>query len=273
MNNDPNDKSVKFLYGTKIGRGILAFILAVRVPAFLGLFLRSPLSIPIIKPFIRKKGINMDEFKGQKYRSFNEFFTRKKEVSFDENSQHLISPCDSLLSVYPVEKDSTFHIKGADYSLDDLFRDKEAALKFTGGICLVFRLCATDYHRYMYFDNGTLGDNHYIEGKLYCVQPLALEKYKVFTLNRRSWVMMDTENFGTAAQIEIGAFSVGGIVNHHSNCNVSRGQEKGYFDLHGSTIVVMLEKNKVELLPEIIESAKNGCEFRVKAGQWIGTKI
>lgn len=273
MKKDPNDKSVLFLYGTGPGRVLLEVILALRVPALLGLYLRSPFSIPAIKPFIKKNGINMDEWTGKKFRSFNDFFTRKKEtVTFDAEPSHLVSPCDSLLTSYDINEDSTFHIKGADYSLEDFFQDKEVGRKFVGGKCLVFRLCASDYHRYAYCDNATVESNHFIKGKLYCVQPIALEKYKVFTLNRRSWNILHTENFGDVAQVEIGAFSVGGIVNHHENCSVKKGEEKGYFDLHGSTIALLFEKGKIELLPSIVEGLKDG-EYRVKIGQHIADKI
>ena len=79
---------------------------------------------------------------------------------------------------------------------------------------------------------------------------------------------MHTENFGDVASVEIGAFSVGGIINHHENCSVKKGEEKGYFDLHGSTIAMLFEKDRISLLPEILEGLKDG-EYRVKIGQWI----
>lgn len=273
MNKNPNDKSVVFLYGTKSGRALLELILALKIPALLGLFLRSPLSIPVIRPFVKKNGINLSEWKGKIFHSFNDFFTRKKDiVLFDSEPAHFISPCDSLLTSYEIKGDSTFSIKGADYSLKDFFQNEETGKKFIGGKCLVFRLCATDYHRYIYCDNAEVEENHFIKGKLYCVQPLALEKYKVFTLNRRSWNILHTENFGDIASVEIGAFSVGGIINHHENCAVKKGEEKGYFDLHGSTIVLLFEKGKIQLLPEIEQNLRKG-EVRVKIGQWIANKV
>lgn len=273
MKKESNDKSVLFLYGTKIGRVILEIVLLLRIPAILGFVLRTPLSILFINSFVKKNGINMEEWKGKKFHSFNDFFTRKKAVvNFDKEATHLISPCDSLLTSYEITKDSLFHIKGADYSLKDFFQDEQIGKKFIGGKCLVFRLCATDYHRYIFCDDATIESNHFIKGKLYCVQPLALEKYKVFTLNRRSWNILKTQNFGDVASVEVGAFSVGGIINHHENCAVKKGDEKGYFDLHGSTIVLLFEKNKISLLPEIQEELKNG-EYRVKIGQWIANKI
>lgn len=275
MNNSPNDKSVEFLCTTKLGRALLHFILFIRFPKLMGVFLRSPLSHYMIPNFIKKHGIDMSEFEGQKYLSFNDFFTRKKEITFDSEQNHLISPCDSLLSVYKITTDSKFHIKGFDYTLADLFgaesdSDLDLIETFKDGMCLVFRLCATDYHRYSYIDNGFQTENHYIEGSLYSVQPAACQNFRVYTKNRRSWTLLKTQNFGTVAQIEVGAFSVGGIKNHHSNYEFKKGEEKGYFDLHGSTIVLLFEKDKVEVLPAIMEAAANDEEFRVKAGEWIG---
>lgn len=268
----PNDKSVEFLCTTPIGRLLLKVILFIHFPKLMGFFLRSPFSHFMIPGFIKKNGIDMSEFEGQKYLSFNDFFTRKKEITFDDEKSHFISPCDSLLSVYSVDQ-GHFHIKGFDYSLEDFFgienndSNLELLNKFSGGLCLVFRLCATDYHRYSYVDDGVKGENHYIEGSLYSVQPAACENFRVYTKNRRSWTILETENFGTVAQIEIGAFSVGGIKNHHQSYAFKKGEEKGYFDLHGSTIVLLLEKDKIDLLPEILQC---DTEYRVRAGQFIG---
>ena len=65
MNNNPNDKSVLFLYGTKPGRVILSIILAIKIPALLGLFLRSIFSVPFIKPFIKKNSISQGRIQGE----------------------------------------------------------------------------------------------------------------------------------------------------------------------------------------------------------------
>lgn len=297
-NRDRNDSSVEFLYGTRLGKILLEFILAVKVPKLLGAFLRSPLSHFYIKGFIAKNGIDMTDFKEyeeagfggtKKFRSFNDFFTRKKEASalkVDFEPTRLVSPCDSLLSVYKITEDSKFHIKGFDYSLEDFFCSERGAFKspelleqmkaFAGGDCLVFRLCATDYHRFCYFDDGKhsgeLGENHFLEGKLYSVQPKACENFRVYTKNRRSWTILDTAHFGKVAQVEVGAFSVGGIVNHlpsGGKTEFKRGDEKGFFDLHGSTIVLLFEKGRIQLRDEILEAWKSG-EVRVRYGEWIG---
>ncbi|MBR1722514.1 MAG: hypothetical protein IJ727_08575 [Treponema sp.] len=112
MSENANDKSVQFLYGTKVGRTFLHVILALKVPKLLGAVLRCPISRFYIDSCVKKNNIDMSDFSGVKFKSFNDFFTRKKEISFDRDSSHLIAPADSLLSVYPISGDSKFHIKG-----------------------------------------------------------------------------------------------------------------------------------------------------------------
>lgn len=281
-----NDASTRFLYGTRAGRMLLRLMLTTRIPALLGAVLRSPLSRCYIKPFIRKNGIDMTDFAGMRFSSFNAFFTRKKAIAFDSTPEHLIAPADSRLSVYNIAPDAKFRIKGFDYSLSDFFdaqrfgysKDEEEALlqQFSGGLCLVFRLCATDYHRYCYIDSGThagkAGENHFIQGSLYSVQPLAAEHFRIYTKNRRSWTIMQTAHFAHVAQIEVGAFSVGGIVNHNGGgSSFCKGDEKGYFDLHGSTIVLLLQKGAAVLSERISSACKDGSEVRVRIGECIGS--
>ena len=161
----------------------------------------------------------------------------------DQHPSHLISPCDGWMSAFPIEADSSFCIKGSRYRLQDLIQDQELAKQFYDGDCLIFRLCASDYHHYSYIDDGYQGENHYIPGMLHSVQPIACDAYPVYTLNRRVWTLLQTEHFGPVIQTEVGAFVVGGIVNENENNHFLRGMEKGRFELAGSTIVLMFQKN------------------------------
>ncbi len=273
-NTPGNDKSVIFLSRTAFGRFLYNLTLFLKVPAVMGLYLRTPFSKSLIPGFIKKHGIDMSAFAGRRFKSFNDFFTRQdKTRTPDTDETHLIAPADSSLSVYKIEENSTFHINGFDYSLEDFFGTGEFDEKFKGGDCLSFRLAATDYHRYCYIDEGSLEKNHFIKGTLYSVQPVCAENFRIYTKNRRSWTILHTKNFGDIAQIEVGAFSVGGIKNHHENYSFKKGEEKGYFDLHGSTIVLLFEKGKISLDEEILSAVKDGSEARVSYGQRIGTKV
>ena len=84
---------------------------------------------------------------------------------------------------------------------------------------------------------------------------------------------MDTAHFGTVIQTEIGALVVGGIVNHREQNTFSRGEEKGHFDLAGSTIVLLFEPDRVTLRPELARALEQCEEVRVEEGMWIGNGV
>lgn len=265
-------KSVTFLYNTAVGRSILKVIMKMHLDRIAIWFLRSSYSRPVIKRFAKRNGIAMAESELKGFRTYRDFFIRKKEnLPFDKNPNHLISPCDGLLSVFPIREDSTFAIKNSHYRVCDFLRDEALADKYLGGTCLVFRLCVSDYHHYCYVDDGYQGENHSIPGVLHSVQPIACENFPVFVLNKRSWCLMETENFGPVVQCEIGALVVGGIVNDLENTNISKGTEKGHFELAGSTIVLLLEADRIEINAELQKKLSENEEVRVSLGQWIAT--
>lgn len=270
---DNNDTSVSMLYGTIPGRILLKIILNTNMDKLAVCFLRSVLSRPYIKRFADKNGIEIKEDELKQFRTYRDFFLREKSYSVDMESTHLISPCDSWLSAFRIDDDSAFSIKGSVYRLCDLIGDSELAKRYRGGDCLIFRLCASDYHHYCYIDDCFQKENHLIQGELHSVQPIAIEKYPVYNLNRRCWCLMETSNFGKVIQAEVGALIVGGIVNHHENTAVKRGTEKGHFDLCGSTVVLFFEKGKIRLRTELIRKLMETEETRVEIGEWIGNKI
>lgn len=266
-----NDLSIRFLYGTLPGRGLLKLIVSSGADRLIVRFLRSRWSRPYVYWYARRHGVDLDRSQLRAYGSFRDFFARERSLTcIDFTPEHLISPCDGWLSAYPINEDSGFSIKGTQYRLEDLLDDPLLARHYEGGTCLVFRLCASDIHHYCYIDDGYLWQNHYIPGVLHSVQPIACETYPVYTLNRRCWCLMVTENFGPVIQTEVGALAVGGIVNTFENGRVCRGDEKGHFELAGSSIVLLFESNRVRLISGIQRKLKEGREVRVRQGMWIG---
>jgi phosphatidylserine decarboxylase len=268
-----NDSSIRFLYGTAAGRSLLKLVQKLHADRPIVGFLRSPLSRPFTARYVRRNNIPMSREELRQYPSFRDFFVRTREPGpIDATPEHLISPCDGWLSAYPVSEGSSFAIKGSRYRVEDLLKDPLLAKNYEGGDCLVFRLCASDYHHYCYIDSGYQGENHFIPGVLHSVQPIACENYPVFTLNRRCWCLMATENFGPVVQTEIGALIVGGIANAEGNSRFSRGDEKGHFELAGSTIVLLFEPGRIDLLPGLKEQIRDGAEARVEQGMWIANR-
>ncbi len=268
-----NDTAVRFLYGTVIGRALLKLIQKLHADRLIVRFLRSPRSRAFTSWYVKHHHIAISQEELRKYSSFRDFFVRDREPhGMDITPGHLISPCDGWLSSFPIGENSRLLIKGSHYRLRDILEDEALAKNYVGGICLIIRLCASDYHHYCYFDDGFQGQTHYIEGQLHSVQPIACETYPVYTLNRRCWCLLATENFGPVVQTEIGALIVGGIANNEGNSRFCRGMERGHFELAGSTIVLLFEPNRIELRPEVAEQLSEGREMRVEQGMWIASR-
>lgn len=147
-------------------------------------------------------------------------------MNIDQEPTHLTSPCDGYLSVYPIKQKSRFRVKHVTYSLASLLRDKTLAARYEGGLCLIFRLAPYNYHRYGYPDSGAVIQKVVLPGILHSVAPTALENRPVYLENSRQYTLIDTENFGSIIQMEVGALMVGKIHNHKTSANVKKGQEK-----------------------------------------------
>ena len=267
----PKDSgALQFLYGNIVGRCLLRILISRPVSILAGTFLSSPLSKVLIKKFVSKNNINLDEFYSDNFRCFNDCFCRKIKEENRPMENGLIAPCDGLLSVYPIKDGLVLPIKQSCYTISDLLEDNELAKEFEGGTVLVFRLCVNHYHRYSYFDDGVKGDNIFIKGRLHTVRPIALQKYPVFVQNCRELTVMDTVHFGKVVQIEVGAMLVGKIANLHQSGPIKRGEEKGKFLYGGSTIVLLLQKDAATLPDELYEATNNGLETPVRMGQQIG---
>lgn len=264
-------KAVSFMYGTFIGRFLLKTVMVLHLDCIAVCFLRSRLSKIMNNGYIKRNNISVTEEEKNSFRSFRDLFARTRaNDNIDMTPGHLISPCDSWLSIFKIDEESRFSIKNSHYALKDFLQDEELAKNYVGGDCLIFRLCASDYHHYHFIDNGYQGENHFIKGALHSVQPIACEKYPVYVKNRRSWCLLDTENFGSVIQCEIGALIVGGIANDKENAHFLKGEEKGHFELAGSTIVLLFEKGKISLKDELIEKLSESSEVKVTLGEWIG---
>ena len=124
------DKLIAVLYGSRLGRFMLRPLVSPIVSKAAGKFLSSRLSVPLIKPFIRKNGIDMSQFEETGYRSYNEFFSRqiKAEMRPVDMREHiLIAPCDSKLTVMPVTQEGRFVLKNTFYTVKSLLQNEELA--------------------------------------------------------------------------------------------------------------------------------------------------
>ena len=51
---------------------------------------------------------------------------------------------------------------------------------------------------------------------------------------------------------------------------MKKGDEKGYFEFGGSTVVLLLQNGKVRLDADLVENSENGYETIVRMGERIG---
>ena len=223
--------------------------------------------------FIKKNRIRMDDFEQRTFTSFNDFFTRRVRAErrpIDREPAHLIAPCDSKLTAFPIGEDSRFRIKGVEYTLEELLRDKALADRFLGGTLLLFRLTVGDYHRYSYVDSGLIGPETHIDGVFHTVNPAAASRYPIYRENTREFALLESEHFGSLLQMEVGAAMVGRIVNEPGNRAVRRGEEKGRFEFGGSTVIVLLQKGAAVIDEDILRNTREDVETVVHLGEKIG---
>lgn len=270
------DQMLKKLYGSAVGRAVLKPLVSPVVSKVAGAFLSSRLSVPLIKPFVRKNNIDLSQFEAGPYPNYNEFFARKIRPELrpvDMEPTHLIAPCDSKLTALPISPESRFMLKHTPYTVSSLLKNEELAQKYAGGMALIFRLTVDDYHRYCYMADGCKEEQIKIPGVLHTVNPIANDVYPIYKENSREYSILHTEQFGDVVMMEVGALMVGKIVNHHGKAQVKRGQEKGYFQFGGSTVVLLLEKNRAVIDGDILENSQQGIETVVRMGEKIGLKM
>ena len=270
-------KSLKFLYRNPFGRVVLAAISGRGVSKLAGKWMSSRFSRGRIKGFIASNGIDMSEYPEREYSSFNDFFTREIKPGrrpVDPDPDALCAPCDSRLTVYPVEEGTAFKVKESWYSVAEMLGDPDAAAQFEGGYVMVFRLAVDNYHRVCYFDGGEKTASRFIPGRLHTVQAIATDTgHDIYARNCRSVCYIDSDSFGRAAMVYVGALLVGRIVEHKPGAaKVARGEEAGMFLFGGSTVVLVIKKGAANIDRDILDASRAGLETAVKYGEAIGRR-
>jgi phosphatidylserine decarboxylase len=91
--------------------------------------------------------------------------------------------------------------------------------------------------------------------------------------NERQIDILETKNFGRLAFVEVGAMSVGRIVQvHPRETAFQRGAEKSVFKFGGSAIVVFGEPGKWRPADDILRHTGQNIETLVRLGDNIGVR-
>lgn len=264
-------KSLKFLYGTAMGRILLKIFFCRGIYSKLnGAFMKSPLSVRRIFPFIEKYGVDMSNCKRTDFKSFDDFFTRECSVDTSCSGDELIAPCCGRLTVYSIDESLMLKIKGSVYTLTELTGGCFSLSDYGGGSCFLYRLAVEDCHRYVFFDDGEVVSSKEIKGFLHTVRPVS-ENFRVFSQNHRVCTLLRTKRFDDVIQIEVGALQVGKITNH-AVTDFSRFDEKGFFSFGGSTIIQLFKKSVVSVDEDIKKYSECGVEVLVKTGERVARR-
>jgi len=220
----------------------------------------------IIRWFVRKYGVNMDEALNSNiasYASFNDFFTRALKPGARPLAQvDLICPVDGAISQFgPISGDQIFQAKGHRYSTTALVGgDAALAEQFRDGSFATLYLSPRDYHRIHMPCDGRLTQMIYVPGDLFSVNPTTARGVPgLFARNERVVCVFESAH-GPFVLVLVGATIVGsmatvwhGVVNPprlpdvktwnytDQQVELKQGDEMGRF-LLGSTVVMLFPR-------------------------------
>jgi len=228
--------------------------------------------------FVKNLNINIDEsiLKISEFKNFNDFFTRRINLShrpIHTDSDRCISPADGRVFAFQqIDGNTTFKIKNSVFNLRPFLCDDELAAAYSGGSMIINRLYLSDYHHFHFPDSGIPGESQLIKGKYHAVSPYSIKNLIPFYHeNHRMLTLFNSEKFGQIIIVEIGALTVGSIQQcFQPHTVVNKGMHKGYFELGGSTIVLLFLKGKIELDHDLCKNTKKEIETYVKMGESIG---
>ncbi len=273
----PAERLLKFLYENPFGKKtILTLAKRKFISKSYGKKMDKPSSTKKIKKFVTTLGIDMTESQKpiSEFTSFNDFFYRKLKPESRPIGEGLVSPGDGrLLAFENISDVHSFFVKGREFTLEEFLNDKKLAEKHKNDSLLILRLAPNDYHRYHFPYQGKVSETTPIKGDYFSVSPYALASNfaKVFCENKREYCTLTTEEKGDIIIAPVGATMVGGIIETYTpNTNIKKGEEMGYFAFGGSTVVLLINKSKIEIDPDILENTKNKIETYVKMGEAIG---
>lgn len=208
------------------------------------------------------------------FQTLNDFFIRKSRTDMRRfpSIERLWSPADGCVEIFQnITPWDTFCIKGYEVDLHKVFWPQ--IVDFVGGDVCFIRLRFSDYHRFHFFDDGEVLSSIARDWPLYSVDNAVLDTW--FWIQNKSHLMrLRTKNFGEVLVCEVGATNVGSITNFRNRWErFQRGDEKGYFALGGSAILLVFSKNTVHWREDIQSASAYHEETQVMTGEVIGKLI
>jgi phosphatidylserine decarboxylase len=273
----PSEGLLKFLYDNPFGKtAVLPIAKRKFISEYYGKKMHKPSSTKKIEGFVKQLDIDMSESEKQisEFISFNDFFYRKLKPSARPIESGFVSPGDGKLIAFENISDvHHFFVKGRKFMLSEFLNDVDLANTYKDASLIILRLAPNDYHRFHFPYTGTPTEVTKIKGSYFSVSPHALASNftKVFCENKREFCTLKTADKGDVIIAPVGATMVGSILETYTpNKKILKGDEMGYFAFGGSTVVLLVPKNKLKIDADILENTRNNMETFVKMGEKIG---
>jgi phosphatidylserine decarboxylase len=216
------------------------------------------------------------------YDSVNSWFIRKidmklRPIVFPNDSAFVVSPADSrIIGFQYIGEDQEIWLKGELFSVENLVNKDPIYQQFSGnGTLLISRLSPQDYHRFHAPVSGTIRRRFTAPGEFQSVNADAVTSgNEILVKNLREIIVLETEKYGNVLIVAVGANCVGSIVwTVNVGETVSKGQELGYFQFGGSTVVSIFPSNRFRLNDDIQRSSRQDVEMYLPVGQIVGQFI
>lgn len=232
-----------------------------------GEFLDTPASAAGIDTFARMPNYNVDDYfiSPSGWLTFNQFFARemrpgKRPIAAPRDDTVVVSPADAVfMGQHPIDEDSTIAVKSAKWAIADLLADSSYADEFRGGTYAHSFLYVDDYHRYHVPVSGIVREVRNISGRVY----LDVQKNEDGTFDiidgdtyqfnqERGLIVIDSPEVGLVAVLPIGMAYVSSVnLTPEVGAELRKGDEFGFFLFGGSDIVMVFQKDAVELDAEV----------------------
>jgi len=226
-----------------------------------------------IPGFVKQHNLDTDDLYKpvSEFKTFNDFFARGikvdevRKLAEPDDESVVVSPADCRMMVWDTILDATkIWIKGSKFTLENLLgpNSKVDLKKYEGGSFAIARLAPQDYHRWHYPVGGKVVNIEHIDGALYTVNPIAINKeVDVYTENKRAIVEIDGGKNGGCVMFAIAATMVGSYTLFKEEAadptkdnpipltlgdEVKRGEVAGEFRFGGSTVLLLFEPNRVK---------------------------
>lgn len=244
-----------------------------------GHFLDSPASIAGLGTFYDDPAMKLEDYVvgPSGWLTFNQFFARqikpgKRPIAGLADGRTIVSPADAVFKgAFPITDEATLEVKGITHRIADLLKDSELGERFRGGVFTHFFLSITDYHRFhvpvagKVVEKKTVPGFAYIgvfqrpDGSTYLTDG---ESYQFS--QQRGVVVLETKEIGLVAILPIGMGPVSSVeLSPDPGAELYKGEELGFFQFGGSDVIVLFEKDAVDL------TAVAGTHYL--QGQAIGT--